>query len=178
MRARLLVALIGLVVLVSGCSMMGDTAATKAGANETDIKFLRDMLPHHQQTMEISGLIKGRSTTPNLVKIADAMAAEGSTEIDKMNGWLGEWKTGVSDSGHQAHEMVVSPKDVALLGSFTGPEFDKQWSALLARHLRDGVKMAESQTSAGSHAGVKALAKGMIDAQTSIISDLERAGGV
>jgi uncharacterized protein (DUF305 family) len=177
MRARLLVAVIGLMLSLSACSsLVGDSAATSAGANDADIVFLRDMLPHHQQTLEISGLVKSRSKNPAVVSVADAITAEGSAEIDKMNGWLGEWKVGVSDSGHQAHEMVVAPKDVSVLGGYTGAQFDKQWSPLMVRHLQDGIKMAQTVETAGAHAGVKALAKEMITVQTGLVKTIEDTG--
>ncbi|MFD9741509.1 DUF305 domain-containing protein [Umezawaea sp. NPDC059074] len=178
MRARLLVvAVIGLMMSLSGCSsLLGDSAAGSAGANDADIVFLRDMIPHHQQTLEISGLVKSRSKNPAVVSVADAITAEGSAEIDKMNGWLGEWKVGVTDSGHQAHEMVVAPKDVSVLGGYTGPQFDKQWSPLMVRHLQDGIKMAQAVETAGTHAGVKALAQEMVKVQTGLVSTIEQAG--
>jgi uncharacterized protein (DUF305 family) len=177
MRARLLVAVIGLMLSLSACSsLVGESAATTAGANDADIVFLRDMLPHHQQTLEISGLVKSRSKNPAVVSVANAITAEGSAEINKMNGWLGEWKVGVTDSGHQAHEMVVAPKDVSLLGGYTGPQFDKQWSPLMVRHLQDGIKMAQAVETSGSHAGVKALAKEMITVQTGLITTIEGTG--
>lgn len=177
MRARLLVAVIGLMLSLSACSsLVGDSAATTAGANDADIVFLRDMIPHHQQTLEISGLVKSRSKNPAVVSVADAITAEGTAEIDKMNGWLGEWKVGVTDSGHQAHEMVVAPKDVSVLGGYTATQFDKQWSPLMVRHLQDGIKMAQTVEAAGSHAGVKALAKEMITVQTGLVKTIEGTG--
>ncbi|MET1075024.1 MAG: DUF305 domain-containing protein [Umezawaea sp.] len=175
MRARLLVALVGFVVLVSGCSIASGTAATQAGANDTDIRFLWDMVPHHKQTLEISSLVRSRSKNPEVIKVADAITAEGTSEIDKMNGWLTEWKVAVADSGHQAHEMVVSPKDVDQLSGYNGADFDKQWAALMGRHLRDGVQMAESVSTGGTHQGVRALSKEMITVQNGLIADLDKA---
>ncbi|MCS7477235.1 DUF305 domain-containing protein [Umezawaea endophytica] len=178
MRARLLVvAVIGLMMSLSACSsLLGESAAAGAGANDADIVFLRDMLPHHQQTLEISGLVGTRSKNAAVVEVANAITAEGSAEIDKMNGWLTEWKVGVTDSGHKAHEMVVAPKDVSVLGGYTGPQFDKQWSPLMVRHLQDGIKMAQDVESAGTHAGVKALAKEMITVQTGLVTKIEGTG--
>ncbi len=177
MRARLIVAVVGLMLSLSACSsLVGDSAATSAGANDADIVFLRDMLPHHQQTLEISGMVGTRSKNPAVVEVANAITAEGSAEMDKMNGWLGEWKVGVTDSGHKAHEMIVAPKDVAVLGGYNGTQFDKQWSPLMVRHLQDGIKMAQSVEAAGAHAGVKALAKEMITVQTGLVTKIEGTG--
>jgi uncharacterized protein (DUF305 family) len=54
-------------------------------------QFIRDMIPHHQEAVDISKIIVAKSTNPALVKLAQGIIDAQTTEIAMMQGWLKTW---------------------------------------------------------------------------------------
>ncbi len=50
-------------------------SAQPAGYNADDVAFATDMIPHHQQAVDLSALVPDRTTNPELTKLASDIAA-------------------------------------------------------------------------------------------------------
>lgn len=53
-----------------------------------DVQFMRDMIPHHHQALELSALVGGRTNSPALIEAAGRIAASQRDEIGFMQQWL------------------------------------------------------------------------------------------
>ncbi|WP_415840827.1 DUF305 domain-containing protein, partial [Nocardiopsis rhodophaea] len=65
-------------------------AAKETGHNEADVDFMRQMIEHHGQALEMSDLAEERAEGEAITKIADRIAAAQAAEIEFMEGWLEE----------------------------------------------------------------------------------------
>ncbi|MBU3749997.1 MAG: DUF305 domain-containing protein, partial [Mycobacterium sp.] len=82
----------------------GEVAAS-AGAqdathNSDDVMFAQMMIPHHEQAVELSALVPGRSSDPSLIALADAIAGQQQPEIDTMKATLQQWGVDPEKSAH------------------------------------------------------------------------------
>src|SRR5262249_9511455 len=59
-----------------------------AGYNADDVAFATNMIPHHQQAVELSALVPDRSTNAQLVALAQQISAAQQPEINVMKVFL------------------------------------------------------------------------------------------
>ena len=57
-----------------------------AGYNPDDVAFATNMIPHHQQAVDLSALVPSRSTDPAVVALAQQISAAQQPEINVMVG--------------------------------------------------------------------------------------------
>lgn len=62
-----------------------------ASNNAADVTFATDMIPHHQQAVQMSGLVPQRSADPAVIKLAAEIAAAQGPEIETMKAFLVQW---------------------------------------------------------------------------------------
>ncbi len=80
----------------TGMMMMGDMQAkidrpkTLKG-DEFDKQFLIDMIPHHQDALDMANLVPDRAARAELKTLATNIIISQSREIDQMTGWLNQW---------------------------------------------------------------------------------------
>ena len=60
------------------------------GRNATDAMFLRMMIPHHQQAIQMSRQALDEAEHSELKRLAEQIIAEQSAEIELMRGYLQE----------------------------------------------------------------------------------------
>lgn len=176
MRRRLPMALFALLVWVlAGCSTATGAAPATPGANQADITFSQQMVPHHQQSIQVANLASDRSASEFVKATAAKIVKAESAEVQTMTGWLQSWNAAVLPAaGHAGHAMpgMITEGQVASLQNLSGAEFDKVWLPLMAEHLRNGVAMAKTVLSSGEHAETKALAQEIVENQTAAIDEI------
>lgn len=69
---------------------MRDRMRDAMGGDATDEMFLRMMIPHHQQAIDMSREALERADHPKLKQLAEDIIAEQSAEIELMRGYLRE----------------------------------------------------------------------------------------
>jgi uncharacterized protein (DUF305 family) len=141
--------------------------------NTTDVEFAQGMIPHHAQAIDMSRLADGRTTTPEIIELADQIEAAQDPEIRSMTGWLEEWDeevpdmSGGDDNGHGDHGasgMMTDDQMMELEGA-TGEEFDRLFLEMMIEHHEGAIEMAEVQLADGDDDDVKELAQEIIDVQ-------------
>jgi uncharacterized protein (DUF305 family) len=73
-----------------GHGMMGGAMHGAAGTDATDAAFLRMMIPHHQQAIDMSEEALDEAEHPELKELAQKIIDEQSAEIELMQGYLEE----------------------------------------------------------------------------------------
>ena len=73
-----------------GHGMKGGSMHGVAGSDATDAAFLRMMIPHHQEAIEMSEEALDKAEHPELKELAQMIIDEQSAEIKLMQGYLGE----------------------------------------------------------------------------------------
>ncbi|HEX2896240.1 MAG TPA: DUF305 domain-containing protein [Marmoricola sp.] len=154
------------------------TAQQTPEFNAADITFATDMIPHHQQALEMAKLAQGRTTDPRVTQLAQQIMKAQDPEIQTMTGWLRAWgrpvpqdMSGMDMSGSMPGMM--STDDMNTLKSSSGTEFDTTFLKMMIKHHRGAIQMAETELASGSNADAKALAAKVKAAQTTEISTME-----
>ena len=76
-------------------------AGAPAGFDADDVAFATNMIPHHQQAVDLTALVPGRSTNPELIALAQQISGAQAPEIDTMKAFLVQWKENPDDdTGH------------------------------------------------------------------------------
>ena len=67
-----------------------------------DFSFMQDMVMHHSQAVEMVGLMKGRTTNPDLLDLGKRISISQGDEIAFMKRWLAFYGKPVQDGGSMA----------------------------------------------------------------------------
>lgn len=115
-----------------------------------DVQFMQDMIPHHNQAVQMSALVGDRTNLPELRDIAGRIDSSQADEIDFMEQWLDERGETVPEATahsamHTSHDMagMASPEDMAELARLEGTNFDRKFLTLMIAHHEGAVKMVE-----------------------------------
>lgn len=187
-------ALVAASLVLTGCAddgsgvahdgpMMGDSdssAGASEGAegtfNDTDVAFVRAMIPHHQQALQMARLADGQAEDPRVVDLAGRIEAAQQPEIETMSGWLEDWDV---DPGHMDDGMggmggMMSEQDMHAPMNATGAEFDRLFLEQMTAHHQGAVEMAATVIADGQNPDVIALAESIRESQTAEIGEMEQ----
>jgi len=153
-------------------------AETPAGFNADDVSFASMMIPHHEQAVQLSALVPGRSTNPELTALAKQITDAQQPEIDTMKAFLVQWNQGDGNehSGHGAMDMagMVDDATMAKLQTLNGAEFDRLWLTSMIGHHRGAIEMAKAELAKGTNADAKTLAQQIITSQQTEIDQMQK----
>ena len=129
-----------------------DTGARRYTA--ADVRFMRGMIAHHAQALEMTALVPTRSTREDLRLLARRIEVSQRDEIASMRRWLQDRGEAAppADSMHAAHagmagmqhEMMpgmLTPQELARLAAAAGAEFDRLFLQLMVRHHEGALDM-------------------------------------
>ncbi len=115
-----------------------------------DVKFMRDMVPHHSQALDMSVLVPNRSQDPDMIELAAKIETTQRDEIEYMQGWLtarGEPEAPM-DWHHHAHgdhamEGMASHEEMEALAASSGEDFDRMFLSLMIAHHEGALVMVD-----------------------------------
>ena len=115
-----------------------------------DVRFMQDMIPHHQQAVVMSELVDTRTNRPELADVAGRIKLSQQDEIDFMQNWLAERGESVPDpsdhaSMHMDHRMagMATKAQMDDLAASEGTDFDRLFLQLMITHHEGAVTMVE-----------------------------------
>ncbi len=172
-------------LLLAACNQGGQdqaqgTASAKAAPSDADVSFTQNMIPHHQQAIEMAKLVNSHTDRPQLHKLADSIVSSQGQEITQMQGWLRAWgKPATPSEGHGGHgdteiPGMMSEADMRRLMEASGTEFDLAFVDMMAAHHQGAIDMATTELKDGSLPEVTRLAQQIIDTQQDEIDQLQR----
>lgn len=153
--------------------------AAQAPHNADDVTFARDMMPHHEQALQLVDLARDRSNDPALLELASAIAAAQGPEMDRMAEMLRSWgedpEAGMHHGGHgMAMPGMVDDATMKRLESLRGREFDTLWLESMISHHQGAVEMAKAEIANGEDPQAKELAEQIIKAQEAEIAQMKQ----
>lgn len=155
------------------------TSSAPADHNSADTMFVQMMLPHHEQALEMSGIMLAKQDLdPQIKQLAEDITAAQGPEIEKMEGWLQGWGEAGTSGGHQmggGHGMdgLVSTEDLDKLRAAQGSEAARLYLTHMTAHHEGAIKMAREEVSNGSNPEVVALAKEVVADQQAEIRKMK-----
>jgi len=116
---------------------------------EADVRFMRGMIPHHAQAIEMSDLVAGRTDNEDLRLLAHRIDISQRDEIRLMERWLrtrGEAlpskTTGPRPgSKHNLMPGMLTPGQMTELTAATGAEFDRLFLQGMIAHHQGALTM-------------------------------------
>lgn len=163
-----------------GTSQGDETASEDSQAgdhNDADVTFVQQMIPHHQQALEMAALAPSRAGA-EVKALAATISAAQDPEIETMTGWLEEWGEEVPAEGgdhgdHGDMEGMMTPEDLATLEGLEGAAFDAEFLRQMIVHHEGAITMAEGVLGDGESAEVADLAQQISDAQRDEVDQMQ-----
>lgn len=144
-------------------------ATTAAVFNDSDVTFAQMMLPHHEQSVEMSDDLLAKNDIDAEVRdLATAIKMAQEPEIAQLRDSLTQW-------GAQEHSMggmnddtggMMSSDDMADLQYAAGIEASKLFLVQMTAHHRGAIEMAQFEIDNGKNADAQALAATIVKIQT------------
>jgi uncharacterized protein (DUF305 family) len=151
-----------------------------AGFNADDVAFATNMIPHHQQAVDMSALVPDRTTNQELIALAQRISSEQEPEIKALRVFLVQWNENPDDSsggGHESHgamQGMVDDATMARLKSLNGQEFDTLWLQSMIGHHEGAIEMAKAEIANGVNVDAKRMAQAIVDAQQAEITQMKQ----
>ena len=194
-RIAALIAALATALFLSSCSSPASDGPTDnkstdepvitgqpAGYNADDVAFATNMIPHHEQAVELSAMVPDRTTNTELITLAQQISAAQQPEINVMKVFLVQWNENPdSNSGHAGHgntmQGMVDAATMTKLQSLQGAEFDKLWLESMISHHQGAIEMAKAELANGDHVDAKGLAKNIVTTQEAEIGQMKQMLG-
>lgn len=134
---------------------------------EADVRFMQGMIGHHQQALEMVELLKSRTRSDDMRKLALRIEMSQADEIRMMRQWLTDRGAALPDL--HAHHMpgatlmpgMLTADEMARLAAAEGREFDRLFLEGMIRHHYGALIMVEelfASPGAGQEAEIFAYA--------------------
>ncbi|HYC75825.1 DUF305 domain-containing protein [Brevundimonas sp.] len=127
---------------------------SRTGFVEADVRFMRHMLVHHAQAVEMVELLRTRTASHKVRLMGERIALSQAAEMALMEEWLAARalpKTAADPhAGHAGAADqplmpgMLSPAQMAALAAATGPEFDRLFLEGMIQHHQGALDMVEA----------------------------------
>lgn len=190
------------IVVSAGCSSGDDqagqassptTAASATAApsskdhNQADVAFVQQMIPHHQQAIEMSDVVLAKqSIDPRVTDLATRIKAAQGPEITQMQDWLSRWGPPMPpmapSEGHAGHDMegvsgdgmgMMSDDDMMTLNNANGVEASRLFLIGMIAHHEGAIAMAQNEIEEGQFTPAVELAQSVVTAQQQEIDTMK-----
>lgn len=160
----------------------GTPSASASDFNDADVTFATDMIPHHQQAVQMATMGARKATTPEVKKLSTAIKAAQDPEIKILSGWLTSWGKPAPSANHhdrskEAMPGMMTEDEMSDLGNANGSMFDRMWTQMMIEHHKGAVTMAKTEQTTGRNPEAIALAKKIETDQNREIATMQRLLG-
>lgn len=183
-----IVLVLAAIVLVLAARGGDDESHTSARHNDADVTFAQQMIPHHQQAIEMAEVAKTRAESQEFKDLAADIEAAQGPEIQTMTGWLEDWDEDVPDEGMPGMDHgdmssddmtgimtgMVSEEEMTDLENATGAEFDQMFLTMMIEHHEGAIEMAQTEQVDGEFRDATAMAEDIETAQSEEIQTMRR----
>ncbi|MDF6040795.1 DUF305 domain-containing protein [Streptomyces sp. JH14] len=148
-----------------------EEAAKAAGddtPNSADFRYVQQMIQHHAQAVELTGLVPSRASSSAVKRLAERISAAQKPEIGAMEGWLTHHGGRKPQSGHDHAGMpgMATQAQLQQLRAAKGKAFDELFLKLMITHHQGAVTMATEALSQGNNVQVEEMAGDVVAQQT------------
>lgn len=139
--------------------------------NSADVRYVQQMIQHHAQALELTGLVPTRSRSATVKRLAERITAAQQPEIGAMEGWLTRHgRSGQSGQhDHGAMPGMATAGQLEELGAAKGTAFDQLFLKLMITHHQGAITMATEVLSEGNNVQVEEMAGDVVAQQTTEI---------
>ncbi|MFF5230627.1 DUF305 domain-containing protein [Dactylosporangium sp. NPDC000521] len=141
------------------------------------MQFATDMIPHHQQAVDMADLAATRASNAGVKALAAKIRKAQEPEIATMSAWLRSWGEPVpGPMHHETGDMggmpgMLTDTELRQLAAATGAAFDTKFLTLMIKHHEGAVETARTAQEQGS--AVKQLAGEIVTSQTAELTEMK-----
>lgn len=176
-------AVLAATLTLSACGN-NDTGDSAGQFNDADVSFATDMIPHHQQAVQMAELAADHAGSPEVKQLADDIAAAQGPEIDTMTGWLEAWgqepPSDSMDHGDMGHgdasggmPGMMDAETMDELEQATGDDFDQLFLTSMIEHHEGAIEMARTEQANGENPDALELARQVEEDQLAEIEKMK-----
>lgn len=130
------------------------TLSAQTPAVPADVQFMRDMIMHHGQAIEMAHLVKEKSPSEAIRLMAERIDESQAAEIERMKRWLDARKAPAAqphDHEHMHTTMpgMLSPEEMDQLREATGAAFDRFFLQFMIKHHNGALLMVRKLIDGG-----------------------------
>ena len=162
-----------------------EQAEESAQHSEAYVMFAQMMIPHHEQSIEMSDIILSKDDVPaDVTSLAEEIKAAQGPEIAQLTDWLEQWGEPTQPEGmdmdmggdHDMAQMegMLSDEELQQLSDAPGPEAAELFLNQMIAHHEGAVAMAEDQVENGTYPPAVDLAQTIIDTQQQEIDTMRQ----
>ena len=110
---------------------------------QADVRFMQGMIPHHEQALVMTELVRRYATTDAVRQMALRMEISQRDEIALMETWLRNHDEPTRMPGHGMHMMpgMLTPEQMEELRNARGVEFDQLFLEYMIQHHLGAIDM-------------------------------------
>ncbi|MFD0744121.1 DUF305 domain-containing protein [Phytohabitans flavus] len=145
--------------------------------NEADANFIRMMIPHHSQALEMAALAPDRAKHPQIIAVASRITAAQKPEIAYFRSWLKQRTLTEEPAGGHDHggmQGMQPPEAIRALTSLKGDAFDKMFVDMMVAHHEGAIAMVTDVLHSGRDEQLNALATGLAAEQQAEIARMRQ----
>jgi uncharacterized protein (DUF305 family) len=146
-------------------SMMSGRVADDP-AQPFDLRFLDQMVPHHQMAVHSARMMITNSGRPELRDLAERLITAQQTEIDQM----GQWRTSWFPDAPAAPTLSMMGGMQGMMGN--QEQMDRLFLEMMIPHHEAAISMAEQALDETQRPELRALAEAIISSQTAEIEEM------
>lgn len=185
LAAIALLATAGLTLTACGDDPDSDTqgADSTSAFNEADVTFAQQMIPHHEQAVEMAQMAQGRAESEDVLSLAEGIEAAQGPEIETLTGWLETWGEDVpasgmdhGDMGHGSPDAMPGMMDEGQMNELmaaSGADWDRMFLEMMIEHHEGAIEMAKVEVEQGENPDAVALAEKIISDQQAEITQMK-----
>ncbi len=164
-----------------------EEASALAGTRVTDadITFMQDMIMHHDQAVQMTAMIDGRSQREEVRQLGERISASQDDEMQFMVDWLEEQGQPVMPaaadrsqhahhSGHSTMTGMLTDAELANLRAAQGNQFDTLFMQYMIKHHQGAVTMVDELLAKQGTAQDPVLFEFISEVKTEQNSEVER----
>ena len=169
MRKSLITAVVTASLFTLAACGNEDDTDTAGGHNDADVTFAQEMIPHHQQAIEMADLAESRAESQEVKDLATDIEAAQGPEIETLTGWLESWGKAVPDEGMSGMDHgdmssgdmtgMMTDDEMADLEATSGAGFDQMFLTMMIEHHEGAIEMAQTEQSEGEFPEAVAMAE-------------------
>ncbi|QIZ33988.1 DUF305 domain-containing protein [Saccharopolyspora sp. ASAGF58] len=164
--------------------VVASAAPERSTPVDVEADYVRMMIAHHQQAVEMTALSPERAQNPKVRALSNRIGGAQGPEIGAMRGWLATRGLSESEahgghgghgghsghSGHGGHDHasmpgMAAPEQLEQLGNSRGADFDRLFLQLMIAHHEGALTMATDVLANGLDEQTHAMAQDVLVTQ-------------